>query len=69
MERTMAEMTKRLRAVARRVARAMGFQSKRERVERLAADAAERAQAQSGTESIGHTAEENERAGHRYFRP
>jgi hypothetical protein len=47
----------------------MGFQSKRERVERLAADAAEHAQAQSRTESIGHTAEENERAGHRYLRP
>jgi hypothetical protein len=69
MERTMAEMKKPLRSVARRVARAMGFQSKRERVERLAADAAERAQAQSRSESIGHTAEENERAGHRYLRP
>jgi acyl-CoA synthetase (AMP-forming)/AMP-acid ligase II len=38
-------------------------------VERLAAEAAEHAQAHSATESIDHTAEENERAGHRYLRP
>ena len=64
----MAGMKNRLVSVAKRVGRAMGFMSKRERAERLAAENEERDQ-HPGSDALGHTAEENERAGHRYLRP
>jgi hypothetical protein len=48
-------------ALTRRIRRALGLVSRRERVERRATDGA--------TDTAAHLADENDRGGHRYLRP